>query len=171
MYRFLSYLVALLLAGSALTGCTAQSSTPQPVVSPDAEVAEDVKPVPPSKEVVGKWRHETSDAKTKKTSVYHFLKDGHLEVEVNVSTPDRNTTDLVKRAVVKVDGDGDKVSVIDISRTGADGVEQTIPAARRKTRTYQVQVKGDELTWSELDENGKPSPTPLVMKRVKDEKK
>lgn len=169
MSRSLSYLAALAFAVPVVTGCTAQSTSPTRVAPTPTTVAEDVKAVELPKELLGKWRHESTDEKTKakKTLVYHFRKDGPLEVEAVLTSPNVNTTDLVKRAITKLDGD--KLSVMDISRVAADGVETPFPEDRQRKRTYRFQVKGDELTLSEVDEKGKP--TPMVLKRVKDEKK
>ncbi len=125
-----------------------------------------MKPVKPPAELVGKWRHEVADEKDRKVSVYQFFDDGRFEVESTITNPDRAVSDLVKRAVVKVDDD--KVTVVDLSRTGSDGVEEPIPPARRRERTYRVKVKGDELTWTLIDEQAKSAPTPQTLKRVKD---
>ena len=130
--------------------------------------ADDVKPVAPPADLVGKWHLEVTEGKTSKKSVYHFSKDGRVEVDTRIETPDGKTSDLAKRAVVKAEKD--RITVVDISRTGADGVEDVLPAERRRTRRFQIQVKGDELHWSEVDETGKPAPEakPVVLKRVKD---
>jgi hypothetical protein len=150
-------------AAVGLAGCSPTS--PRPPAGPtNADGAEGVKPVPPPAELVGKWRLEMKEAKSAKTSVYHFLRDGRLEVDTRLETPDLRVTDLLRRSVIKVEGD--KITIVDISRTGADGIETVIPAQRRRPRTFQTRVKGDELHWSEVDEKGVPSPKPQVLKRV-----
>ena len=156
--------ILLFSTAPALTGC---SSKPPPQGSAAQAApgdAGDVKAVAPPAELVGKWRHEVTEGADSRTSVYHFTKDGRLEVDTRLDTPDHKVTDLVKRAVVKVEGD--RITVVDVSRTSAEGVEDAIPPERRRPRTYRVRVKGDELHWSEVDEQDKPSPKPRVLKRV-----
>jgi hypothetical protein len=135
---------------------------------PAEGTADDVKPVAPPADLVGKWRHEVTEGKTSRSSVYQFFKDGRVEVDVRIETPEAKVSELVKRAVVKVDTD--KVTVVDLSRTGPDGVEHVLPAERRRSRTLQVKVKGDELQWTEVDAAGKAAPDakPLLLKRVKE---
>lgn len=130
--------------------------------------ASDVKPVAPPADLVGEWHLEVTEGKTSKKSVDRFSKDGHVEVETRNETPDGNTSDLAKRAVVKAEKD--RITVVELSRTGGDAVEDVIPAERRRKRSYQIQVKDDELSWSEVDESGKPVPDakPVVLKRVKE---
>ena len=130
--------------------------------------ADDVKPVAPPADLVGKWQLEVTEGKSSRKSVYHFSKDGRVEVDTRVETPDGKITDLAKRAVVKVEKD--QITVVDLSRTGGDGVEDVIPVERRRNRSFQVQVKDDELRWTETDESGKPLPDakPVVLKRVKE---
>ena len=130
--------------------------------------ADDVKPVAPPADLVGKWHLEVTEGKTSKKSVYHFSKDGRVEVDTRIETHDGKTSDLAKRAVVKAEKD--RITVVELSRTGGDGVEDIIPAERQRKRSYQVQVKDDELRWTETDESGKPLPEakPVVLKRVKE---
>ena len=65
--------------------------------SPGSSAADDeVKPVAPPANMVGKWRVEVKEGKASRTSVYHFKKDGSVEVEVRTETPDRKSTVLVK---------------------------------------------------------------------------
>ena len=167
MPRTVPCALILLLVAALAAGCT-----PNPSAGANgpggAAGANDVKPVAPPEGMVGKWRLEVKDEKTTRTSVYHFTKDGRVEVDTRLDTPDLKTTDLAKRAITQVEKD--RITVVDISRTGADGVEDVLPAERRRTRRFQIQVKGDELHWSEVDETGKPAPEakPVVLKRVKD---
>lgn len=155
---FRAILVAIVLPFTAfLAGC-----------SPNSAAADDVKPVAPPADLVGKWQLEVTEGKSSRKSVYHFSKDGRVEVDTRVETPDGKTTDLAKRAVVKVEKD--RITVVDLSRTGGDGIEDVIPAERRRKRSFQVQVKDDELRWTEVNESGKPVPEakPVVLKRVKE---
>ena len=156
MSRIVSCAAALVFAIAAC-GC------PNPSAG-----ADEVKPVPPPKGMVGKWRLEVKDEKATRASVYHFMKDGRVEVDTRLDTPDLKTTDLAKRAVTHVEKD--RITVVDISRTGASGMEDIIPAERRRNRFYEVRVKDDELHWSEVDEAGKPVPQAkaVVLKRVKE---
>ena len=96
------------------------------------------------------------------------MKDGSAQVETRLDTPDLKVTDLVKRVVVRVEKD--QITVVDLSHTGADGVEDVLPAERRRSRTYQILVKGDELRLIELTEGKKPDAEakPTVLKRVKE---
>jgi hypothetical protein len=138
-------------------------------VSPGVLAADDeVKPVAPPANMVGKWRVEVKEGKASRTSVYHFKKDGTVEVDVCTETPDRKSTVLVKRAIIKVEQD--RITFVEISHAGENGVEETLPAERRKPRRSQTEVKGDELRLTEVDENGKPLPDrqPSVLKRVKE---
>ena len=164
MIRTVPCALALLLAAANAAGC---SAAPTAGASGPA-AADEVKPVAPPEGMVGKWRLEVKDEKATRTSVYHFMKDGRVEIDTSLDTPDLKTTDLAKRAVTHVEKD--RITVVDISRTGADGVEDIIPAERRRTRRYQVQVKDDVLSMSEVDEAGKRTPDakPVVLKRVKD---
>lgn len=132
------------------------------------EAADEVKPVAPPADLVGKWQLQVTEGKSSRKSVYHFSKDGRIEVDTRVETPERKITDLAKRAVVK--SEKDRITVVELSRTGGDGVEDVIPAERRRKRSYQVQVKGDELRWTEVDDSGKPLPEakPVVLKRIKE---
>jgi hypothetical protein len=152
-------LCALALSFAALLpgGCSRNSAA-----------AGDVMLVAPPTDLVGKWRLEVTEGKSSRVSVYHFRMDGRVEVDTRVETPDRKTTDLAKRAVVKVEKD--RITVVEISRTGGDGIEDVIPAERRRNQSYQVQVKDGELHWTEVDEAGKPVPqaNPVVLKRVED---
>jgi predicted small secreted protein len=151
--------VALVLAVGLAAGCSS---------NPSAGADGDVKPVAPPADLVGKWRLEVTDGKSTRTAVHHFKKDGHVEVDLRIETPDRKVTDLVKRAVIKVEKD--RVTMVDLSHTGADGIEDVVPPERRRTRAYEVKVKGDELLLTEVDEAGKPAPQakPTVLKRVKE---
>ena len=165
MGRTTPCVLALLLAASQ-AGC----SPTQPVGAndPAAPAADDVKPVAPPADVVGKWRLEVKEGKSTRTSVYHFKKDGSVEVDTRIETPDRKVTDLVKRAVVKVEKD--QITMVDLSRTGSDGVEDVLPAERRRTRTVRIEVKDGELQWTEVPAGKKPDPDakPTVLKRVKE---
>ena len=131
-------------------------------------VAGDVKSIAPPTDLVGKWHLDVTEGKTSKKSVYHFSKDGRVEVDTRIETPDGKTSDIAKRVVVKAEKD--RITVVELSRTGDDGVEDVIPAERRRKRSYQIQVKDDELNWSEVDESGKlvPDAKPMVLKRVKE---
>jgi hypothetical protein len=156
MRRFV--LCALALPFTAfLAGCS---------TSPAA--ADEVKPVAPPADLVGKWQLEVSEGKSSRKSVYHFSKDGRVEVDIRVETPDRKITDRAQLAIVKTEKD--RITVVELSRTGRDGVEDVIPADRRRKRSYQIEVKDDELRWSEVNESGKPLPEakPVVLKRVRE---
>ena len=157
--------LALIIAASVAAGCSSRPSA-------GAVGADDVKPVAPPAEVVGKWRQESTDpsGKFSRAWVYHFMKDGRLEVDVRSQAPDRKYAVLVKSTVVKVEKD--RIKVVELSHTGDDGVEDVFPAElrRRRTRWSQIEVKGDELRLTEVDEAGKsrPDAKPMVLKRVKE---
>lgn len=158
MARVVPCAAAFVFAMFAL-GC----NTPAPEAA-----AEDVKPVAPPECVVGKWRVEAKGEKDARVTTYHFMKDGRVEVGVQIATAGGNATDLVKRTITQAQQD--RITVVDISRTGADGVEQVIPAERRRPRGYQVQVKDDVMSMIEVDDAGKPKAgaASVVLKRVKE---
>ena len=153
--------LALIIAASVAAGCSSRPSA-------GTASADDLKPVAPPAEMVGKWRHEVKSEKAARTYLYHFKKDGRVEVDIRQDSPDFKVTDRVKRAIVKVEKD--RIAMIDLSHTGDDGVEDVLPAERRRTRWLQIEVKGDELRLTEVDEAGKsrPDAKPMVLKRVKE---
>ncbi len=130
--------------------------------------ADEAKLVAPPTELVGKWRLEVADGKTTRTTVYHFMKDGSVKIDVRLDSPDLKVNDRVKRAVIKAEND--RITVVDLSRISAEGVEDVLPAERRRPKTLQYQVKGDELRWTEVDKDGKPvqGAKPSVLKKVKE---
>jgi hypothetical protein len=156
MNRTLLCGLILSLATGLAAGCDSSASD------------DEVKPVAPPANMVGKWRVEVKEGKASRTSVYHFKKDGSIEVDVRTETPDRKSTVLVKRAIIKVEQD--RITFVETSHTGEDGMEITLPAERRKPRRSQTEVKGDELRLTGVDENGMPLPDrkPSVLKRVKE---
>lgn len=160
MRRIALFSLALLLAAGLGAGCA-----PKPGAG-----ADDVKPVAPPAELVGKWRREVQfpDGKGSRTFVYDFKKDGRVEVDVRHDSPDLKVTDLVTRAVVKVEKD--RITMVDLSHTSAEGVEDVLPSERRRSRTLQIEVKDDELRLTEVGAEGKPTPDgkPVVLKRVKE---
>lgn len=153
-----------------LCGLFLSLSTGLVVGSPSVSAAadDDVKPVAPPANMVGKWRVEVKEGKASRTSVYDFKKDGSVEVDVRTETPNRKSTVLVKRAIIKVDQS--RITFVELTHTGEDGNEVTLPAERRRPRHSQADVKGDELRLTEVDGTGIPLPNhkPSVLKRVKE---
>jgi hypothetical protein len=148
--------LVLFIAAGLATGCSPSSGAG----------ADDVKPVAPPAGLVGKWRLERTDGKNTRTVVYDFQKGGRVEMDVRLDTPDLKATDLVKGAVVKAEKD--RITLVDLSRTSAEGVEDVLPVERRRSRTLQFEIKDDELRWTEVGADGKPVPdTKAVLKRVK----
>lgn len=153
--------VALAVVVLSAVGCAQKPAAGAPQKNGD------VKSVPPPAELVGKWNREVTDGKNTRTSVYHFTKDGRVEIETRDVSPDRKQTSLVKRAVVEAGKD--RITVVDLFRTGDDGVEEAVKPERQKPRTLTARVEGDELTLIEVDPTGTPLPDtkPVVLKRVK----
>lgn len=158
MRRIALFHLALLFAAGLAAGCSFKP----------AAGADDVKPVAPPAELVGKWRLERTDGKSTRTVVYDFQKNGRVEKDVRLDTPDLKVNDLVKGAVVKVEKD--RITLVDLSHTSKEGVGDVLPAERRRERTLQFEVKGDELRLTEVGKDGKPVPDgkPVVLKRVKE---
>jgi hypothetical protein len=155
--------LAIALFGLALavpsTGCSSNAPSVEA-----AKPEDDVKSVPPPKELLGKWRLELKEGTTTKTSVFNIQKDGRVEVESVIKSADAELKDTVKSAITKVE-DG-KLTLVDLSRTGGDGIEGTIPAERRKPRTIPFRVDGGSLKWGPREDQAK-SPA-WELKRVKE---
>ena len=126
--------------------------------------SDDVQAVPSPADLVGKWRLEVKDASGTRTSDYHFGKDGRIEIETLVELGDVKKTDVAKRAAIELAKD--LITSLELSRTGADGVEDVIPPDRRRKKTHRFAVKDDTLTLTELDDAGKPLGA-VTLKRVK----
>jgi hypothetical protein len=156
---------ALALAAGLAAGCAAESSA-ETNLDPVPAVVDDVKPVAPAANIQGKWRHENMDGKSSRISVYHFRKDGSVDVEIRTETPDRKYSIRSRQTVVQAEKD--RIAIVELSQTGEDGVEHVFPSERR--RRYQTEVKGDELRLTPVDAAGKtiPDAKPLVLKRVKE---
>jgi hypothetical protein len=124
--------------------------------------------VAPPAELIGKWRLEVADGESSRTAVHHFMNDGRVMVDVRLDTPTQKVADRVKRAVVMAEKD--RINVIDISRTSENGLETPILPGLRRTHRYQIEVKGDELRLTAIDEEGKaiPGERVSVLKRVKE---
>jgi hypothetical protein len=147
--------LALLLA-PALGGCSC-SSKPSADPAGPAAVA-DVKPVAAPAELVGKWRFEQKEGGSTRVTVYRISADGYIDVDSHITNPEREVRAQTKTAITQVEGD--KLTVVDVSRT-SDENEEVIPADRRRTRTVQYGVAGDKLHW------GRENETPWVLTRVK----
>jgi hypothetical protein len=175
MRQFLSRPVAVFFAAVLLSaGCSSRQEPVKPGPDPDpvepgpGPKPADVEPAALPTELVGKWRLEVGDGKGKRTSVYHFTKDGRFEVESHIVSPDFNVTDRVRRAVLEVEKD--RITFADIAHVSAEGTEDIIPPERLRPRTAQFRVQGDELHWTAVANDGKPAPgaKPTVLKRVKE---
>lgn len=156
----------VLLLAILATGCSNRSSDGA-ILAAGSTADVQVKAVAPPADVVGKWRIEVSDGKNKRTSVYHFGKEGHVVIETHVTSPELEASDSIERVVVAVEKA--RIAVIDLSRTGTDGVKNVIPTKQRRTRWYETELKGNELRMTELGEDGKPAKgaTCLVLNRLK----
>jgi hypothetical protein len=158
MHPLAAVLFSLVVAVPS-TGCS--SSAPSVEA---AKPEDDVKPVAPPKELVGKWRLELKEGNTTKTSVFTIQKDGRVEVDSVIKSTDRELKDTVKSAITKIEGA--KLTLVDLSRTGSDGIEGTIRAERRQPRTLSFRVDGGSLTWGPREDQAK-SPV-WELKRVKE---
>jgi hypothetical protein len=148
--------LALLLA-PALGGCSC-SSKPSAELGGAAAIS-DVKSVVAPAELVGKWRLELKEGGSARVAIYHVSADGYIEVDTHITTPGREVRDKVRSAITQAAGD--KLTVVDVSRTSGEA-EEVIPADRRRPRTVQFRVAGDKLHW------GRENETPWVLTRVKD---
>ena len=175
--EFLSRSVSVLLvAALACVGCSSRRDATKPdpdsakPVNPNAnpKLAAGSEPILPPAELVGKWRMEVGDGKSTRTTVYNFTKDGRFEVETHLVMPTLNTTDRVRRTMLKVEKD--HITFVDIAHVGAEGVEDVIPADRLRPRTAQFRVQDDKLHWTPVSADGKPAPgaQPMILKRVKE---